>query len=442
MLSNNLLIAPVAGSERIQIIDCLRGIAIMGILLMNIPGFALPDPAYGDPWLSGEYGTINFSVWFYVDWLFEGTQRGFFSILFGAGLIIFSERIARKTTGTEPADYYFRRMLWLLLFGLFNAFVLLWFWDILFHYAISGMLLFVFRGWKLKALLAAAFVCLVLGTVRENVDWYRDKQVVQKGEAIAKIDTVKTKLTAEQQEWLGRYNDMKESSTFDARKKKMEASLRKVRGDYATFYRYQSGRSTDTEIFLTYYYIWDLLLMMFLGMAFYKMGILSGKASSWTYGIMFIGGMGIGLVLSYYRLQPMVVNKFSFIDMVKSVPYQYYEWSRLFRTLGCFGFVMLLYQSGIFKWLFKLLQPVGQMAFTNYLTQSLFVGLFFYGIGLGKFGHLQRYEIYFVVAVVWLVQIIWSNIWLHYFRFGPLEWLWRSLTYWHKPSIKKSKALT
>ncbi|MEJ7674225.1 MAG: DUF418 domain-containing protein [Chitinophagaceae bacterium] len=98
-----------------------------------------------------------------------------------------------------------------------------------------------------------------------------------------------------------------------------------------------------------------------------------------------------------------------------------------------------MYKSGWFKWFFALLRPVGQMAFTNYLAQSLFVGLFFYGVGFGMFGKLQRYEIYYVVAATWLLQIIWSHIWLRFFRFGPLEWLWRSLTYWKKQPFLKEK---
>jgi uncharacterized protein len=99
---------------------------------------------------------------------------------------------------------------------------------------------------------------------------------------------------------------------------------------------------------------------------------------------------------------------------------------------------MLLYKSGLFKWLFAILRPVGQMAFTNYLMQSLMCALFFYGIGFGMYGKLARHEIYYVLAAVWAIQIIYSNIWLHYFRFGPLEWLWRSLTYWKKQPFRKN----
>ena len=123
------LAAPVNQSERIVILDSLRGIAILGILLMNIPGFALPDPAaYGDLSVLNEMGTINFKVWYFIDWFMEGSQRALFSMLFGAGIILFITRQEKKAEGLYPADYFFRRQLWLLVFGLFNAFVLLWFW--------------------------------------------------------------------------------------------------------------------------------------------------------------------------------------------------------------------------------------------------------------------------------------------------------------------------
>ena len=87
------------------------------------------------------------------------------------------------------------------------------------------------------------------------------------------------------------------------------------------------------------------------------------------------------------------------------------------------------------------MRPVGQMAFTNYLAQSLMCGLFFYGVGFGYFGKLQIYEMYYVVAAVWVIEIIWSHLWLRYFRFGPMEWLWRSLTYWKWQPIRKEKRL-
>jgi len=434
------LAAPVSQTERIVILDSLRGIAILGILLMNIPGFALPDPVIFDPSVLNEWGTVNFKTWYFIDWFMEGSQRALFSMLFGAGIILFITRQEKKVDGLWPTDYFFRRQLWLLVFGLFNAFVLLWFWDILFQYACLGMVAFTFRRLSPKALIIAAVICLLLQTARENVDAYRDRKMIYKGEMIAKKDTTVTKLTDQQKEDLGAMTGLKEKASQEGKIKKMNKTLNSVRGGYGGFYEYQSERSFEGEVFYTYFGAWDILLFMFLGMAFYKKGILQGQVSAKLYWGMFIGGLGLGLILSYFRLQPLIDYKFNYFDYTKNTSFEFYEISRTFRAIGIFGLIMLLYKSGWFKWLFALMRPVGQMAFTNYLMQSLLVGLFFYGIGLGYFGKLQRHEIYYVVAATWALQIIWSHIWLRYFRFGPLEWAWRSLTYWKKQPMRKANS--
>jgi uncharacterized protein len=437
--TNTMAAAPVAQNERITILDSLRGIAILGILLMNIPGFALPDPVLYDPSILGESGA-NFKTWYFIEWFMEGSQRGIFSMLFGAGIILFISRQEKKTEGLWPADYFFRRQLWLLVFGLFNAFVLLWFWDILFHYACIGMIAFTFRRMSPKALIVGAVLCLVMQTARENVDYYRDKKMIAKGEAIAKLDTTVKKLNDKQKEQLGAMTEFKEKLGKEARLKKMKKNLEIVRGDYSDFYNYQSGKSLEGEFYYTYFGLGDILLFMLLGMAFYKTGILTGTASTKIYWWLCIGGLGVGLVLSYLRLQPQIDYKFNRFEIVKNVWFEYYEISRTFRAIGIFGLIMLLYKSGLFKWLFALMRPVGQMAFTNYLMQSLLVGLFFYGVGFGYYGKLQRFEIYYVVGATWVLEIVWSHIWLRYFRFGPLEWCWRSLTYWKLQPFKKQKS--
>lgn len=432
------LAAPVAQSERIIILDSLRGIAILGILLMNIPGFSLPAPvAYGDPSVLNETG-VNFKTWYFIDWFMEGSQRALFSMLFGAGIILFINRLEKRTDGLWPSDYFFRRQLWLLVFGLFNAFVLLWFWDILFQYAVCGMILFTFRRLSPKALIIGAAVCLLLQTARDNVNYYRDKKIIATGEVLAKLDTTKSKLTEVQKEKLEAYTGFKEKASPEGKKKQMEKSLRGMRSNYPALYEYQSERSYNGEIFYTYFGLWDVLIFMMLGMAFYKSGVLLGKAPSKVYWWMFIIGLGGGLVLSWLRLKPLIAYNFNYYEITKNVAFEYYEISRTVRAIGIFGLIMLLYKSGWFNWFFALMRPVGQMAFTNYLMQSLLVGLFFYGVGFGYFGKLQRYEIYYVVAATWALQITWSHIWLRYFRFGPLEWAWRSLTYWKKQPIRKS----
>jgi uncharacterized protein len=361
-------------------------------------------------------------------------------MLFGAGMILFITRLEKRMNGMMPAIYFFRRQMWLLAFGLFNAFALLWFWDILYAYAIYGMLLFVFYRLSSKTLLVLAFICLLLMTMRDNKDLYHNKNIITRGELVANIDTTQTKLTTQQSEDLGAMNEMKEKSTHEAKLKSSEKEMRAIGGDYASLYEYQGDKSIHVELYYTYFYIWDVLLFMFLGMAFFKNGILTGNASAKIYWLLFFGGLGLGLLLSWYRQQDVVTNHFSQFEFSKNVSFDCYQLARMLRSVGFFGLIMLLYKSGWFKWLFAIFRPVGQMAFTNYLMQSLIGGIFFYGIGFNYFGKLERHELYYYVAIVWLIEIIWSHIWLRYFRFGPLEWAWRSLTYWKKQPFRKNNS--
>ena len=432
-----VLATPVAQQERIVILDGLRGIALLGILLMNIPYMGLPEPSFDHLLLNNELGTINEKVWWYVNWIPEGTQRAIFSLLFGAGILLFVSRLEKRMDGMWPAEYFLRRQLWLTVFGLFNGYILLWPGDILFQYSIIGIVAFVFRRLPVKGLLIASVICLLLMTARENRDLYKQKDMIQKGELVAKLDTTKVKLTDVQKEELGAMTGMKEKSDTAALKKEMKRNLEKSTGSYGVLYNYMSGITAMIEFNYTYYGIWDILLFMILGMAFFKSGVLTGQVPVKIYWAMVIGGMGLGLLLTWLRLSDIMHYKFNLFEITKNKGIEYYELSRTLRSIGLFGLLMLLFKSGWFNWLFKLMRPVGQMAFTNYLMQSLMGGLFFFGIGLGMMGKLQRYEIYLVAMAIWAIEITWSHIWLRYFRFGPLEWCWRSLTYWKKQPMRK-----
>ncbi len=145
---------------------------------------------------------------------------------------------------------------------------------------------------------------------------------------------------------------------------------------------------------------------------------------------------GAGIFLTYLYLQPFIRYNFNRFEYAKNVTIEYYQLGRVLNSLGLFGAIMLLFKSGFFKWLFALMRPVGQMAFTNYLMQSLLCGIFFYSIGFAMYGRLERHEIYYVVGAIWIFQIIFSHIWLRYFRFNPFEWAWRSLTYWKRQPLR------
>jgi uncharacterized protein len=428
--------APVTQQERIVLIDSLRGFAILGILMMNIPYFGLAAGVADDPVVLKEHG-INFYTWYIVNWLPEGTMRAIFSLLFGAGILLFMGRQEKKLPGVEPADYFIRRQLWLIVFSLFDVYILLWIGDILFDYAVLGIVAFAFRKLSPKILMIAAGISLMLMLVRENVDLYRAKQTIYKGEMIAAIDTTKTKLTAKQKEQLGAIEEFKEKSSEKGRLEKIEKSKRAMLGSYGDMYENRTNLYLRLIMNYLYFGLWDVLVFMFLGMAFFKMGILTGDASAKVYWLLCIGGLGIGLWLCYMRLQPMIETHFNQFDYTKKIRFEYYELSRTIRSVGVFGLLMLLFKPGVFKWLFALMQPVGQMAFTNYLGQSLICLLLFSGVGLGWYGSLERHQVYYVVGGIWLFQIILSHIWLRYFLYGPFEWAWRSLTYWKMQSFMK-----
>jgi len=162
-----------------------------------------------------------------------------------------------------------------------------------------------------------------------------------------------------------------------------------------------------------------------------------GRAPVSVYLVLTVLGLGLGWWIGWDytgALRNVGYNNFKWLS-IKTM--DYYEFVRTLRSLGIFGLIMVLYKSGVFGWLFRLMQPVGQMAFTNYLSQSLICNVLFLGFGFGWIGHLQRYELYYVVLSIWVAQIIWSHFWLRYFRFGPLEWCWRSLTYWKIQEFRK-----
>jgi uncharacterized protein len=432
--------SPLEKKERILFLDSLRGIALLGILLMNSMGQGQAHQFYDKMDMGQSTTGLNFYAWVTECFLFEGTMRGLFSLLFGAGTVLLLTRLVKERSGLEPADIYYRRMLWLLVFGLINAFIFLWPGDILYPYAICGLLIFPFRNLSPAKLLGIAFLLLVIGTYRENSDFFRDKKIIQTGKTIAAMDTTRVKLTDEQKEDLGKYTSFKEKNSKEgiAKAAKEEAKGIKGKGYLAIFRNYRDvNMMIESTIFYQYYWF-DVLIFFFIGMAFFKSGFLLGKKPNWLYAVIAIAGIGLGLLMNYFYLRAQYRLQFDNYLFTEQWKFNYYQLRRVFQTLGYLSLLILLYKvTPARKLFFSIFVPVGQMAFTNYLMQSIITSIIFYGLGL--YSTLQRYEIYYVVAGIWLFQIIFSHIWLRYFRFGPFEWLWRSLTYLHKPPFRRKK---
>lgn len=438
MLSATLA-SPVGQRERITVLDSLRGMAILGILLMNIPLFG------NAPWLSfdlrlrEELGTINEYVYWFVEGAMAGTQRALFSMLFGAGILLFLGRQESKMAGLAPADYFFRRQVWLMVLSCFDVYVLLWNGDILFDYACIGMVLFAFRKLSPRALLIAAGICLFFNITRNTVDLQRDRTKIFKGEAIVQVDTMKFKLTEEQKEQLSDFQGMKKRGEVKERMKRVEAANKKVRGSYAETYEWRTDQYIRGITDYLYLQAWDVFIFMFAGMAFYKLGVMTGDAPIRMYIWLTLVGLVLGLTLAWFRISMYIEAQWEYTTIAKASSVDWYQLERVFRSIGIFGLIMVMYKSGTFHWLFSMFRPVGQMALTNYLTQSIICGLYFNGFGLGMFGYLERYQLYYVVMAIWIFQIIFCHIWMRYFLYGPFEWIWRSLTYWHAQPFRRQR---
>lgn len=292
----------------------------------------------------------------------DGTQRALFSLLFGAGIILFVGRKENILEGLQPADYFFRRQLWLIVLSLFDVFILLWNGDILLDYACLGMVMFTFRKLSPRALIMAAAICLLFMLARENRDFYKQKRMIVKGEAIATLDTTQTKLTDRQKEELESMTAFKERSTRASKLRRMARVNQTVQGNYASVYEYRTNQYLEDLVPYLYFQLWDVQIFMLLGMAFLKMGILTGDASVKVYAWMTVAGFGLGLMLSYYRVQSRIDRAFNWFEYTKQVSLTYFSVDRVGRSIGILGLIMLLYKSGWFTWLFSPLRPVGQMA--------------------------------------------------------------------------------
>jgi uncharacterized protein len=425
-------LAPTERQERIGMLDTTRGIAVLGILIMNITGFGLPN-AYDDPTNWGGSDGINLAVWRIAALLFEGTMRGMFTLLFGAGALLFLQRHAARNPGLLPADLFFRRTMWLIVFGLVNAYVLLWSGDILYVYGLVGLLLFVFRNVAPRKLIIASAVIMVLQTAVSFSEWYDYRDASSAAAAAQQARSAGHVLTPQQSEAIERITRINEG--FKPSREEQQKTIDTVRKSYSSALGHIAQESWHFEtVFFFQHGLGDCLGVMLLGMALLKLGVLDGTASRRVYATMLAVGYAIGLAVNLFETTNLTRDNFSIDSLMTS--YLTYDLGRIPMTLGHIGLIGLLYRMPALSGAMRTLAATGQMALTNYLSQSLICMLLFTGAGLALFGQLERHELYYVVVAIWIVQLIWSPLWLRRFRFGPAEWLWRSLTYWQKQPMR------
>jgi uncharacterized protein len=422
-----------SGDDRIGMLDTMRGIAVLGILLMNITGFGLPY-AYDDPTVWGAESAADLAVWRIMALFFEGTMRGLFTLLFGASALLFLQRHASRAPDLRPADLYFRRTLWLIVFGLINGYVLLWSGDVLFYYGFAGLALFVFRNLPPRRLLILAAVFMIVQTLISVGEWVDFHETQALAQAAQQRLEVGHPLADGDQEAIEAFAALQ--AEFHPPLENLEAYVANVRDSYSSAFAVLRGDTWFMQsVFFFRHGIVECFGMMLLGMALLKWGVLSDAVPNRIYLAIMLIGYGVGLSVNIFEIRGLESGDFSPGALMNAL--LTYDLGRVPMTLGHVGLIAILCRTPRLTNTSRVLAAVGQMALTNYLAQSLLCLLIFTGTGLAWYGQLARHELYYVVAVIWVLQLIWSPLWLRHFRYGPAEWLWRSLTYWRWQPIRQ-----
>ena len=394
------LAGPVSPPERIASLDVLRGVALLGILLLNVASFSMPQPAYLAPTLGGGPLTGgNYAVW--VAQRIVGDQRfmSIFAMLFGAGVCISTGRYASR--GADVARLHYRRMTGLLAIGLLHGY-LLWYGDVLVSYAVIAMLVFVLRDRPPRQLawLAAGLI---------GVGWLLALPSAADTWAAAREDP------SRYENWIG-------ADAFD-----LTAETADYRGGYADELRRRVGQTINEEMFSVVIYGPRIAGLMLLGMAFYKRGLLDGRSPAGPSLKLAAAGFAVGLPLAALDLWQWHAHDFGLVWAWSGAMLLNY-WASIFIALAYVGLIVPL-SARLPSILTAPFAAVGRTALSNYLLQTALCTTLFYGYGLGHFGTFNRVQQAAVVAGIWLIELIVSPLWLAGFRFGPVEWAWRSVTY-------------
>ena len=421
---------PVAQTERITALDALRGFALLGILLMNITAMGMYGGAYDDPTVTGGSTGANLWVWTVMHVLAEGKMRCLFSLVFGASIILLMGRMSDRP---DAADVYYRRTLWLLLFGFVHAY-LLWGGDILYPYALCALALYPFRRLRAKTLIVIGGVMVVLSALAYVGHGFAQREMITKGQEAVQASAAGQTLTDEQQEAKKAYEEWRKfvRPTADELAKDAE----QWRGSVFSVIKARAKFVGMMHSFPYYHpFFWDMWSMMLLGMGLMKMRVLNGERSYRFYALCALVGYGIGVPVNSYTAWVMIKNNFD--PVIHEFAASTYDLGRLSVALGHLGVIMLIAKAGMFRPAMSALAAVGQMAFSNYILTSVITAFIFTGYGFELYGTLQRYQLYYVVVAVWVVNLVFSPLWLRYYRFGPLEWCWRSLTYWKRQPMRR-----
>ncbi len=398
-------------SERIAVLDVLRGFALLGILVMNVQSYGLPSAAYLNPTAYGHFLGADYVAWLVGYYLCDLKFVSLFSMLFGAGILLSTKSFGPGPA--RPAAFHRRRMAVLLGFGVLHAY-LVWYGDILFAYGVCGLLVYQVRrfptSWKLKAGLALAVVPSLLGVIAFGLNRLAPGLGIGAtlNESLGVTGVlVPRELAAFQGPW---------AQSF------VENARLAVLQEFAEF---------------PLLFLWRASGFMLVGMALLEQGVLSGTAPGKTYRLLAERGFIFGL--------PAVAFAAWLHEETGWRPETSYFLIGQLNALGSIGVALgwVGLWGGVVTqgWLGAVTVPMGalgRVAFSAYLTQSLISTFVFRGYGLGLFGTWSRAELLAYAVALWLVQVLVANWWVRRFDFGPFEWAWRSLTYGRWFSLRRA----
>ncbi len=401
-------IQAAAGGPRILQFDVLRGFAVLGIFWIAVAAFGLPYGANALPTLIGTASTANLTLWAITGVFLEGAMRGLFSMLFGAGAAILLDRLAGAPGGLALVDRYFRRQLWLIAFGLVHGYLLLWPHDVLYDYGVIGLLLFPLRGLAPRTLLVIGVGAIAFANVELDLAGIVAALRGGGAEQAAAAATVDPAFI----EWL---------------RQQVAADLELYRSGYLDILVAQAPEvAANQSAGLYRNMLFDIGGMMLLGMALYRWGVLDGRRSAAFYAVLALAGYGLGVVMRGADVYHALVQGFD-AAALRTMEGVNYDIGRLPMTLGHVGLIGLLCRWRALAGPLRALAAVGRLSLTHYLGQTAIAITLFYGFGFGLYGRLERSELLLVCLAVWSVLIIFSLWWIRRFRYGPMEWLWRSL---------------
>ena len=404
-------VAPVDAAERIDTLDFIRGIAVMGILAANIIAFGQPMDAYmyPDAFLT-DPGDPGGWMWIAQFVAVDGKMRGLFTLLFGAGIYLFMEKAwARGATSGLQAW----RLTLLMGFGLIHYFFI-WPGDILFGYGFLGMAALACMKWSAKTQLGVGLGAYLLGVIGYGVMMIFPWLVVATplGDSSPEMAAQRAELIMQMEQTL-------------ALSEVPNAAI--ASGDYAALVAHRFGAQALDPVIMSLFFCLETIPLMLIGMALYRMGFFSGvfarsKLLRWGWAGLIVGGLGhlaIGLMMqadgfSYYGTLAAFMG-------LSPLP-------RLWMVLGLAA-LLVVYAPGATGRLGERVRAAGRVAFTNYLGTSVVMLFVFHGWALELFGALNRPQLYILVALAWMMMLAWSKPWLERYRYGPLEWLWRCMTY-------------